>query len=525
MSLTSIYEISKLLTSSLNLEAILRDVINVLSSYLDMRRAMVVLKGENGALTVVAAAGATLETLRRGEVHPPAKVAAGIFSTGMPVVISSVADDPDLDEVPDVHGDEVVAEIGVPIKDSGATIGFLAIDRIWASDRHVGVDADVRFLTMVANLIGQTVRLHTAIASDRRRILDESQRLQKELSHDRRPDRPASFDGIIGDSPRMHEIFSQLEQVATTRSTVLLRGESGTGKELCARAVHALSPRHDKPFVTLNCAALPETLLESELFGHEKGAFTGATSERKGRFELASGGTLFLDEIGETSPAFQAKLLRVLQGGEFERLGGSRTIKVDVRLITATNRDLEKAVARGDFRADLYYRINVVPVFLPPLRERQGDIAPLAQWFLGRFNEENGRSLAFSDDAVTIMRACSFPGNVRELENCVYRVATMCRGSVIRDMDFACQRNLCLSATLWTPKTAHAAAADAPTDFKADDEDGEDGDLENVPRRDRLVGAMEKAGWVQAKAARLLNMTPRQIGYALRKYNIDVKRF
>lgn len=529
LSLTSIYEISKLLTSSLHLEVILRDVINVLSSYLEMRRAMVVLKGEDGKLTVLAAAGATLETLHRGEVHPSARLAQRLFSTGMPVVISSIADDPELGEMPDVLEDEVVAEIGVPIKEANVTIGFLAIDRIWASERQIGIDADVRFLTMVANLIGQTVRLHTLVAFDRQRILDENQRLQKELAPARPLVKSASFDNIIGTSPRLQEVFAQIEQAAPTRSTVLLRGESGTGKELCAQVLHALSPRNGKPFIKLNCAALSETLLESELFGHEKGAFTGAVGERKGRFELASGGTLFLDEIGEISPSFQAKLLRVLQEGEFERIGGSKTLKADVRLIAATNRDLEKAVARGEFRADLYYRINVVPIFLPPLREREGDIVPLAEWFLNRFNTENERSLTFSQDAIAVLRACNFPGNVRELENCVCRVATMSRGPVIRDTDLACQRGLCLSSTLWKPKTT----VDGPPAVEAAPEEdaaapagalaGDSDNLDNVPRRDRLIGAMEKTGWVQAKAARLLNMTPRQIGYALRKYNIDVK--
>ncbi|MBF0128760.1 MAG: nif-specific transcriptional activator NifA [Alphaproteobacteria bacterium] len=521
LSLASIYEISKLLTSSQTLETALRDVINVLSSYLEMRRAMVVLKGADGKMTVLAAAGATLEALRRGEVRPPAKVANGIFSTGMPVVISTVADDPEFDEMPDVLDDEVVAEIGVPIKNATVTVGFLAIDRIWSSDRQVRIDNDVRFLTMVANLIGQTVRLYASNVQDGPAAMPTVVAAGPEKT----PRRSASFESIIGNSRRMQEVFAQIEQVAPTRSPVLLRGESGTGKELCASAVHALSPRHDKPFVKLNCAALPETLLESELFGHEKGAFTGATAERKGRFELASGGTLFLDEIGETSPAFQAKLLRVLQEGEFERLGGNKTIKVDVRLITATNRDLEKAVAEGDFRADLYYRINVVPVFLPPLRERKDDIIPLAKWFLGGFNKENGRSLAFSHEALEILRGCAFPGNVRELENCVYRVATMCRGSVIQDVDLACQRRLCPSSSLWTPKKEIVDSPRLPprTDGGAMITDAEA--MDGLPRRDRLIGAMEKAGWVQAKAARLLDMTPRQIGYALRKYNIDVKRF
>ena len=520
-SLTAIYEISKILSASLHLEVVLRDVVNVLSSYLEMHRAMVVLKNDDDSLRVVAASGATLETLRRGEVIPPERIAVRIFATGMPVVLSSIADSEDSSmepgDIPGALEDEVVAGIGVPIRSADRTIGFLAIDRIWSSTRDVRIDTDVRFLTMVANLIGQTVRLHSSVVSDRQRLLHENYRLQKALAPQSRP----SFDSIIGSSPRMQEVFAQIRQVAATRSTVLLRGESGTGKELVARALHTHSARRNKPFVKLNCAALSETLLESELFGHEKGAFTGATAERKGRFELAHGGTLFLDEIGEISASFQAKLLRVLQEGEFERVGGHKTLKVDVRLITATNRNLEKAVARGAFRADLYYRITVVPILLPPLRERDGDVLPLAQWFLDRFNAENGREVFLSDEAAHVLSACYFPGNVRELENCVYRTATLCKDLVIRDADFACQRERCLSATLWQHQQEENtdATPSVPSAPVPDDDDAA------LPHRDRLIQAMEKAGWVQAKAARLLNLTPRQMGYALRKHAIDIKRF
>jgi transcriptional regulator with AAA-type ATPase domain len=228
-----------------------------------------------------------------------------------------------------------------------------------------------------------------------------------------------------------------------------LRGESGTGKELFARAVHDYSPRAKKPFIKLNCAALPETVLESELFGHEKGAFTGAVSQRKGRFELADGGTLFLDEIGDTSPAFQVKLLRVLQEGEFERVGGMHTVKVDVRLVCATNRNLEEAVSKGEFRADLYYRINVVSIALPPLRDRRADIPQLAREFLRRFNAENNTQHELTPSAMRVLDSCYFPGNVRELENCVRRTATLAPASHVCDKDFACQHGECLSATLW----------------------------------------------------------------------------
>ncbi|MBY0429673.1 MAG: nif-specific transcriptional activator NifA, partial [Rhodospirillales bacterium] len=392
----------------------------------------------------------------------------------------------------------------------------------------------------------QAVRLNQHVATERERMMLEKHRLQKAAQGE--PD-PGKFtlSNVIGISRRMQDVYAEIHQIAPSRSTVLLRGESGTGKELIARAVHHLSTRKAGPFIKVNCAALPETLLESELFGHEKGAFTGATQDRKGRFELAHNGTLFLDEIGEISASFQAKLLRVLQEGEFERVGGSRTVKVDVRIVAATNRNLEEAVSKGDFRADLYYRINVVPIFLPALRERKDDIPLLVEHFLDRFNAENKRQVILSSDAMEVLMNCYFPGNVRELENCVLRLATMARSDVVHDIDLACQKGLCLSATLWKHKTSGIASGGiapcAPNSACVNTSCGEratassaasaafDGEslggLDDLPpgtQRERLLRAMETAGWVQAKAARILGLSPRQVGYALRKYNIEVKK-
>src|SRR5208337_3704290 len=341
-----------------------------------------------------------------------------------------------------------VSFIGVPIKERDRVIGTLTIDRVWDGSADFRFDEDVRFLAMIANLVGQTVRLHEVVARDRERLMTEQSRLAKELSATRATDREPRQQGILGESEAIRSVLDKIKIVARTNSTVLLRGESGTGKELFAQATHDLSPRKKGPFIKLNCAALSESMLESELFGHEKGSFTGALAQRKGRFELAHGGTLFLDEIGEISPAFQAKLLRVLQEGEFERVGGMRTLKVDVRLVTATNKNLEAAVERGQFRADLYYRINVVSILLPALRERPEDVSLLAQEFLRRFNEENGTRKKLTATAVRLLQACDFPGNVRELENCVRRTATLAREEAIGEADFACSSDACLSSTL-----------------------------------------------------------------------------
>ncbi|MEW5727552.1 MAG: nif-specific transcriptional activator NifA [Pseudomonadota bacterium] len=539
LPLIGIYEISKVLGSTLDLDKALHDVLNILSSYLNMRHGAVVLQHpESHELEIVAVAGMSLSLARSGALAYPFAAVQKVVSTGIPLVVPDAADEPLLGEY--IAGmqnleDESVSFMCVPIKTTGKPLGALSVERLRDDGMRTVFEHDLRFLTMVATLIGQTVSLHRKVAADRDRLMQQNARLAKQVDEVKPLTPVQGLEDVIGSSAAMARVFAQVQQAASAKATILLRGESGTGKELIARAVHILSPRSRKPFIKVNCAALAESVLESELFGHEKGAFTGAVAERKGRFELASGGTLFLDEIGEISPGFQAKLLRVLQEGEFERVGGTKTIKVDVRLVAATNRDLEQAVSKGEFRADLYYRLNVVPLFLPPLRERSGDIPLLAMYFLKRFNEENGREMTFSQDALATLQSCYFPGNVRELENCVTRAATMCKGNVISDMELPCRKDTCLSSTLWNARPAAAVAHVSPTPpprvaapappppppAPAPSEPADAGDL---GERERLIQAMEKCGWVQAKAARLLGLTPRQIGYALRKHGIEIER-
>ncbi len=562
MSLLGVYEISKLLTAPVRLEGTLSRVLQLLSSFMQMRHGLIALLNSEGNADIVVGAGWSEATAKRYFDRLPERAIGRIVATKMPLVIERMKHDPLFEswDFSEWQADENDSSfIGVPIRDRGEVIGTLTIDREHANVPYFTFDEDVRFLTMIANLLGQTVRLQRLIARDRERLMGEQHRLEKAIEHTVPPERQTHTCGIIGNTPVIRTVLDKVKRVARSHSNVLLRGESGTGKELFAKALHDMSPRRAQPFVAVNCAALAESVLESELFGHEKGAFTGALTQRKGRFEMAHGGTLFLDEIGEISAPFQAKLLRVLQLGEFERLGGSQTIKVDVRLVAATNRNLEEAVAKGDFRADLYYRINVVPIFLPALRERKGDIPVLAREFLNRFNKEHGIALSLTDSAMAVLTSCYFPGNVRELENCVRRTATLANGSRIVADDFACRHDECMSAMLWkrnvnagssialpfpqvtadTPLSPHApAVAETPdamvsssvdsssylADSQQDDEDAAPF-VHDESERDRLVQAMETAGWVQAKAARLLGLTPRQIGYALRKYDIPVKKF
>jgi len=563
IALTGVYEISKILTSANRLEVALASVVNVLSSFMQMRHGLIALLEDDDTPEIIVDAGWAEDSARRNRRRVPQKAIDQIVATAVPLVVQNIAAHPLFDPAYiaalDTGDTATKSFIGVPIRTASKVAGTLTIDRIWNGRSEFRFDADVRFLTMVANLIGQTVELHRFIARDRNRLIAESHRLQKELS-EFKPGAAKGrqrIGGIIGDSHAIRSVLDNISVIAKSHSAVLLRGESGTGKELFARAIHELSPCASGPFIKVNCAALPESVLESELFGHEKGAFTGALNARKGRFELADRGTLFLDEIGDISNAFQAKLLRVLQEGEFERVGGNRTIKVDVRLITATNKNLEEAVAKNEFRPDLYYRINVVSLNLPPLRQRKSDIPLLADEFLKRFNRENDRQLAFAPGAIDVLLNCYFPGNVRELENCVRRTATLARGASIAVDDFACRNDQCLSSMLWKgsnklqpvralaiersrpavplpvkpqpvqseqPASTGAAVA-LPAAAGSSPAGGTSAVAPRASERERLIEAMERCGWVQAKAARMLGLTSRQIGYALKKHGIELKRF
>lgn len=555
-ALLGIYEISKALTRPARLEITLAGVINLLASFLDMKNGLIALLDDEDRTTTVVGSGWSEETAREHYERLPEQAVGQIVVSGMPLVVHNIAESPLFTNWPELKtGDPsaVRSFVGVPIKGENRTVGTIMIERADGNSSPHTLDEDARFLTMVANLVGQTVALQSMVARDRDRLISERHRLEKELEQ-RAETKQEGIEWILGESAAIREVIEKIQQVARCNLPVLLCGESGTGKELFARAIHECSPRKHKAHIRLNCAALSESVLESELFGHERGAFTGAVALRKGRFELADGGTLFLDEIGEISPAFQAKLLRVLQEGEFERVGGTHTIKVDVRLVAATNRKLEEAVLAGTFRSDLYYRISVVPIFLPPLRDRREDIDLLAREFLRRFNREQGVSYTFSQRAMDVLGACEFPGNVRELESCVRRTAALAKSSTIAATDFACSDGSCLSMVLgksmssMNPKVTgevatlsimpppdacanpcknHVPAKSAPGNGPepAIPRANTDGGEEASSERERMIDAMERAGWVQAKAARILGLTPRQMGYALRKHNIAIKRF
>jgi len=502
--LNALYAVSKVLSRSLDLHETLRGVLDTLHLVAGMERGMVsLLEPESGELLLSAVHGVDADVglddvrYRHGE-----GIVGTILEMGKEMVVDTVADEPRFLGKLGLY-DPALAFIGVPIEVEEKLVGVLAAQP--SEENRSFLDERVRFMNMVANLIGQAVRLSWQVEQQTQDLTKERDQLKRAVRNN------YGFSNIVGHTSQMRKVFDLVRQVAKWNTTVLVRGESGTGKELIANAIHYNSPRAKGAVVKLNCAALPDNLLESELFGHEKGAFTGAVNQRKGRFEQADGGTIFLDEIGEISAQFQAKLLRVLQEGEFERVGGNKTIKVDVRVIAATNRDLESEVEDGSFREDLYYRLNVMPINVPSLRERYEDIPNLAEFLVSKIGKQQDRKLEITDSAVRVLMRYSWPGNVRELENWLERAAIMSESGVI-DRDVIAATGLEEQIDVDTP---NAAATQNNVDL-------DDPDLDD---RERVIAALEQAGWVQAKAARLLNMTPRQIAYRIRTLNIRVKQF
>jgi Nif-specific regulatory protein len=358
----------------------------------------------------------------------------------------------------------------------------------------------MHLLTVISAMIAQAVRLRQSAQEERLRLVEENSRLQEELRERFRPT------NIIGNSSEMQEVYNLIGQVSKSEATVLIRGESGTGKELVAHAIHYNSLRAQKPFIKVHCAALPESIIESELFGHERGAFTGAIATRKGRFELATGGTIFLDEIGELSQTMQVKLLRVLQEKEFERVGGTQLIRTDVRIVAATNRNLEEAMRAGDFREDLYYRLNVFPIHIPPLRDRRSDVLQLADFFVEKYGNINHKNIRrISTSAIDMLMAYHWPGNVRELENCIERAVVLSTDNVIHGYH--------LPPTLQTAE--HSNTRQANTLPEA---------VENL-EREMIIEALKSSRGNMAKAAQSLGVTERVMGLRVKGYEIEPRKY
>ncbi len=523
LELKALYRIVQLIGSAVHLDTALSAILKVLHDTLRMERAtLALLDEENRHLTIRASYGLSVEEEQRGVYGLDEGIYGQVFSTVSPFIVPDVSSEPLFLNRTGARNDytkRTISFIGVPVVLGEVPVGVLSVDRLFGMD--VSFEEDVRFLSVVATLIAQFLSLNRAIRKDRQKLVQENLSLRAQL-HDRHRQH-----FIIGHSKPMQEVFWSIERVAPSRATVLLLGESGTGKELVARAIHEAGPRRSRPFVKINCAALPETLLESELFGHEKGAFTGAGSTRAGRFELADTGTLFLDEIGEMPMSLQAKLLRVLQEQQFERLGSSRTMTVDVRIVAATNVSLEDAVAEGRFRNDLYYRLNVVPIVLPPLRARREDIPLLLDHFLGLSNKRNRKKIRMSRDFLDYLTSYDWPGNVRELQNLVERLVILSTDDILRVEDLPDHFFRHQAKTVAAPPAA-AAPPSYGAGAGAGPPDAGSGQAQTTTvrksleeiEREQVREALIRNGWVQARAARELGLTQRQIGYRMKKFNL-----
>jgi Nif-specific regulatory protein len=499
--LTSLLQVSQALSGTLDLRPALQEVFDTLARHHEALGCLVALLNRDTRELQLEAVEGLGKSGHQGALVGPAGVVSKVVETGKPVVVPRVSLEPALAQQMGLRASAANDErsfLCVPVSIDRQPVGALGVSVKFNSGRNY--ERSTKFFTIVASMVGQAVKVQRLVAAQHRRLVTENARLKQELREG------YDFSAIIGNSGSMQRVYEAVAQVARTNTTVLIRGESGTGKELIAQAIHYNSLRAKKPFVKVSCAALPETLIESELFGYEKGAFTGAQDRKKGRFEVAQGGTLFLDEIGDVHLATQVKLLRVLQEREFDRLGGTEVVKVNVRLIAATNKDMEQAIAQGTFREDLFYRLNVFAIFIPPLRERKPDVLLLADHFLQKFASEHGKDIRrISTPAIDMLTAYHWPGNVRELQNVVERAVLVCDGQVVHAHH--------LPPTLQTAEASGTAMNVSLAEATA------------AYERDLIQDALKSARGNRAKAARLLRTTDRIFNYKVRQLGIDWKRF
>jgi Nif-specific regulatory protein len=496
LELKVLYEISGIIGQVLSLDHALESILAILSNSLSMERGTVTLKDEETELLKICAShGLRPEEKDRGIYKPDEGVTGHIYQSASPFVVPDINREPLFLNKTQARSmaREGIAFLGVPIILNGEVIGVLSADRLFGDE--VSLQEDMRFLTIVAALIAQFVHINRQVNRREKSLVTENRFLRAEISE------KYNHFFTVGVSPAMDVLNRMIRKVAPSKASVLLLGESGTGKTLTATIIHELSGRARCPFIKVNCASLPESLIESELFGYEKGAFTGAGQSKVGSLEAAHTGTVFLDEIGEIPLSIQAKLLHFLQERELVRLGSSTTRKVDVRVIAATNVDLSAAVERGDFRSDLYYRLNVFPIAIPPLRERRPDIPLLINYFMERAAKEYGQKLRFSDECIEILTSYRWPGNVREMENLIERIAILSDSPVIEKKS--------LPGDLFDQlEPAYSVGENRVSD------------LEKI-EREMVLDALERNNWIQQQAAKEIGLTLRQMGYRVKKFHLD----
>ncbi len=496
-----LYEISEALNQHMDMKKSLFKVLTVLSDSLNLVRGIIFLiNSEDGDIRIEMAHGISEETTRLIRYLPGEGIVGRVIQNGEPAVVPRISEEPlFLDKT---HSRRVsdgldYSFICVPIKKENRVVGAISADRPF--EGRTSLEKGEKLLSVVAAMVANHVINIETIRIEKEQLKTENIRLKSELEN------RYSFDNFIGNSNKMREVLQMISQVSSSSATVLIRGESGTGKELVANSIHYNSERNKKPFIKINCAAIPENLIESELFGHEKGSFTGASSLKKGKFEIADQGTIFMDEIGNMSLSAQVKLLRVLQEKEFERVGGYRPIKIDVRIVAATNSNLEEMVRQGRFRDDLYFRLNVFPIYLPSLRMRKTDIILLADHFLEKYSRLHKKDIKrITTPAIDMMMEYHWPGNVRELENCMERAVILCNEGAIHSYH--------LPPTLQTGTKTKTL----PQSLE-----------ESVARLEKevLMDALKNAKGNINKAAKLIRITVRKFSYKAERYGISYKDY
>ncbi len=494
-----LYRLSQTLGQSLDLRDVVQPALQTLAEHLNLEHGTItLLNRKTGEIRIEVAHGLSADQIAATSYSLGEGVTGRVIETGEATVIPKTSESEIFLDRTRRGKSADVSFLCVPIRTGREIYGALSVDRAWDPDHDLGSDA--RLLQIAGSLIAQTLKLRRSAEEERERLEEENESLRAQL---RDRFRPAN---IVGNSREMQEVYDQIATVSSSNTSVLITGETGTGKELVAQAIHYNSVRSDRPFVKVHCAALPESIIESELFGHERGAFTGAIQQRKGRFELAHTGTVFLDEVGEVPLLIQIKMLRVLQEREFERVGGARTLRTDVRIIAATNQDLSAMTSAGTFREDLFYRLNVFPIHVPPLRKRKSDIVLLADFFLERYARANGGNVRrLSSSVIDMLMSYHWPGNVRELESCIERAVLLATDDVIHPHH--------LPPTL---QTAESSGTEPPGSFRS---------LVQNYERDLLRDALKSARGNIAGAARKLRTTPRITSYKIRKYGIDPTRY
>lgn len=499
---TLLYEISEALNEHLDLKKSLYKVLDILSSSTNMLRGTItILHPLRNEISIEVAHGLSKSAMQKGKYKLGEGITGRVIETGKAVTIPKISQEPlflNRTDSRKTKQNQELSFICVPVKRGSQVIGALSFDMPF--DESYSLKEGKKLMSVIATMVARHVINLENIRLEKEHLREENVRLRNELENRYR------ITDIIGNSNKMREVYQMISQVSKSNATVLIRGESGTGKELVANSIHYNSLRSKGPFVKVNCAALPANLIESELFGHEKGAFTGAIRQKPGKFEMANKGTIFLDEIGSVGLEVQVKLLRILQEKEFERVGGYQTIKTDVRVITATNKNLEQAVEEDTFRHDLYYRLNVFPIYMPPLRERKTDILLLVDHFLEKYASENHKTIRrFSTPAIDMLMDYHWPGNVRELENCIERAVLLCEEGVIHSYH--------LPPTLQTGTESGTLPALSLEDAVANLE------------KEMIIDALKNTRGNITLAAELLKTTVRKFSYKADKYSIDYRHY